>query len=121
MSADLILQASSIITMDPALPRAEAVAVDTTTGNIVAVGTLAEVQAAAPHATVSDLGDTVLMPGFIDPHSHPVVSGLVTQSPAIWIAPYVGFPNWSDVTALFATLDAETPAGQPPSAWCRKS
>ena len=42
MTADLILKASSIITMEPASPRAEAVAVDTLTGSIVAVGTLAE-------------------------------------------------------------------------------
>ena len=112
MSADLILQASSIITMDPALPRAEAVAVDTTTGNIVAVGTLAEVQAAAPHATVSDLGDTVLMPGFIDPHSHPLLGGAVTQDPAHWIAPYMGYSTYADVTALWKKLDAELPAGQ---------
>ena len=109
----VILAASAIVTMDPAHPRASAIAFDTATGVILAVGSVDECTAAAPAAQVTDLGDIVLLPGFIDPHSHPVVSGLVTQSPAIWIAPYVGFPNWSDVTALFATLDAETPAGQP--------
>jgi predicted amidohydrolase YtcJ len=45
MTADMIIAASTIITMDPALPRAEAVAVDSAAGTISAVGTLAEMQA----------------------------------------------------------------------------
>lgn len=63
MAADLILKASVIITMDDAAPRVEAMAVDTSTGQITAVGTLADVQAAAPGVTVTDLGSSVLMPG----------------------------------------------------------
>ncbi|MDH6532823.1 putative amidohydrolase YtcJ [Aurantimicrobium minutum] len=113
MAADLIIKASSIITMDPAVPRAEAVAVDSAAGTIVAVGSLAEVQAANAGVSVQDLGDTVLMPGLIDPHSHPALSGMSTQSPAYWIAPYVGFPTYADVTAFFQKLDKEVPAGQP--------
>ncbi|MDQ5975495.1 MAG: hypothetical protein QG661_2704, partial [Actinomycetota bacterium] len=113
MTADLILKASTIITMDEAHPRAEAVAVDTAAGTIVAVGTLADVQAAAPGVPVTDLGATVLMPGFIEPHSHPVLSGMVTQSPAYWIAPYMGFPTWADVQAACRKADAEAPAGVP--------
>ena len=113
MSADLILAASTIITMEEALPRAEAIAIDTSTGLITAVGTLAEVQAAAPGVAVTDLGTDVLMPGFIDPHSHPALSGLATQPPAHWIAPYVGYPTYTDVQALWKQLDASTPAGQP--------
>jgi predicted amidohydrolase YtcJ len=109
----VILTASSIITMDPAVPRAAAIAFDAGTGVIAAVGSLETCVAAAPGAEVRDLGDTVLMPGFVEPHSHPVVSGIVTRSPSIWIAPYVGFPSWDDVVALFAKLDGETPAGQP--------
>ncbi len=107
-----IILAKRIITMNPAQPRAEAVAFDADTHLITAIGTLAQCQAATPGATVSDLGDTVLMPGFVEPHSHPLVSGLVTQSPAYWIAPYVGFPNYCDVTDLFTKLDKELPAGQ---------
>ncbi|BDU10741.1 hypothetical protein AINA4_06620 [Aurantimicrobium sp. INA4] len=113
MSVDLIIKASSIITMDPHNPRAEAVAVDTAEGTIAAVGTLADVQAANPGVSVSDLGDTVLMPGLIDPHNHPALSGLSTQLPAHWIAPYVGFPTYADVTAHFQKLEKETPAGVP--------
>lgn len=113
MAVDLIIKASSIITMDPTNPRAEAVAVDSAAGTIAAVGSLADLQATNSGASVKDLGDTVLMPGLIDPHSHPALSGLSTQSPAYWIAPYVGYPKYSDVTAFFAKLNAEQPAGVP--------
>lgn len=113
MTADLILKASSIITMEPASPRAEAVAADTLTGSIVAVGTLAECQAAAPGVELTDLGDTVLMPGFIEAHSHPVLSGIYTQEPSNWIARSQGYPTYADVQALWRTLDRTLPEGQP--------
>ena len=113
MAVDLIIKASSIITMDSRNPRAEAVAVDTTAGTIAAVGAFSDLQSANPSADVKDLGSTVLTPGLIDPHSHPALSGLSTQSPAHWIAPYVGFPTFDDVTAYFTKVNAETPAGVP--------
>lgn len=113
MATDLILTAASIITMEDEVPRAEAIAIDTSTGVITAVGSLATVQAIAPNVAVTDLGTDVLMPGFIDPHSHPALSGLATQPPAHWIAPYVGYPTYVEVQALWKQLDASTPAGQP--------
>lgn len=106
-----IYQANTIITMDPTNPRAEAVAVDS--GKIIAVGSVAECQAVAPGTEVTDLGDNVLLPGFIDPHSHPMVAGMLTQEPTHWIAPYVGYPTWVDVEAKFHQVQQETPAGQP--------
>jgi predicted amidohydrolase YtcJ len=110
---EIIICATAIVTVDDANSRATAVAVDTQTGRITAVGTLADCQAAAPRATVTDLGDRVLLPGFVESHSHPLMSGLVTQPPAYWIAPYVGFPSFADVEAQFAKADAEAPAGKP--------
>ena len=107
-----ILKASSIITMDPARPRAEAVAFDETTGTIAAVGSLEDCRAAAAGATEIDLGREVLIPGFVEAHSHPILSGVSTQEPAHWIAPYVGYPTFADVEALFAELDRSTPAGE---------
>jgi predicted amidohydrolase YtcJ len=98
--------------MDDANPRAEAIAVDTAAGTIIAVGPLAQVQAAAPGVAVTDLGSTVLMPGFIDPHSHPMLAGMTTQEPAYWVAPYMGYPTYADVQALWKKLDAELPHGQ---------
>jgi len=112
MPADLILTAASIITMDKGRPRARAVAIDTGTGRITAIGSLSEVRAAAPGVDVTDLGGTVLMPGFVEPHSHPLLSGMATQKPAYWVSPNVGVATWDDVLAIFAQADRENPAGQ---------
>src|SRR4029077_20591485 len=102
----------SIITMDPAAPRATAVAVDTAVRTITAVGSPAQCRNAAPGAKELDLGDAVMLPGFVEAHSHPFLSGVVTQPPAYCIAPYVGYPAWDDVAALFSRLQAEQPAGR---------
>lgn len=112
MTSPLILKANSIITMNPEQPRATAVAFDDE-GRITAVGSQQECEEIQPDAKVQDLGDTVLMPGFIDAHSHPVISGTVTQLPANWIAPYVGYPTWDDVRARMVELDGQTEQGKP--------
>jgi predicted amidohydrolase YtcJ len=112
MAVDLIVSASAIVTMDPENPRVTSVAVDTASGRIAAVGSLTDCRQAAPGAGEQDLGSSVLLPGFIDPHSHPFLSGVMTQSPAYWIAPYVGYPRWEDVTALFSRVQIEETAGQ---------
>ena len=111
MAADTILKASTIITMDEAHPRARALAFDSGTGRITAIGSVGEVQAATPGVPVTDLGDTVLMPGFVEPHSHPLLSGMATQEPAYWVSPNVGIATWEDVKAIFTKADKERPAG----------
>ncbi len=117
MATDTILKAAAIITMDEAHPRARALAFDSGTGRITAIGSLAEVQAQvqaeAPGVAVTDLGDTVLMPGFVEPHSHPLLSGMATQKPAYWVSPNVGVSTWDGVLAIFAKADQENPAGHP--------
>jgi predicted amidohydrolase YtcJ len=106
MSADLILTASSVITMDEANPRAEAVAIDTASGTIVAVGSLADCQAAAPGVTPTDLGTAVLMPGFIEAHSHPLVAGICTESPSYWISPSMGYTTYAQVQDFWRSLNS---------------
>lgn len=113
MPADLIVKAKSIITVDKEMSRAEAVAIDSSTGKITAVGTLADLQMGAPDAKVQDLGDSVVLPGFVDSHNHPVMSGIVCMEPSFWIAPYVGFPHYDDVKKLFVKANKEQPAGAP--------
>jgi predicted amidohydrolase YtcJ len=113
MGTRSILKAAAVITMNPDQPRAEAVALDADSGTIVAVGSLAQCRATAPDAQVTDLGSAVLMPGFIQAHDHPVPAAVLCQQPAHWIAPFVGFPNFSDVEALFDRLRKQTPVGQP--------
>ena len=60
--------------MDPARPRAEAFAV--ANGRIVAIGDLAEVEAAVPRGTPMERLDGVVLPGIIDAHSHLQRAGL---------------------------------------------
>jgi len=113
VTADTILKALSIITMEPASPRAQAVAFDSSSGSIVAVGSLVECQAAAPGIEPIDLGTAVLMPGFIEAHSHPVLSGIYTQDPSHWISRSQGYATFADVQALWRQLDQTLPESQP--------
>jgi hypothetical protein len=65
-----------IITMDPGRPFAEALAVEGR--RILAVGTRAEVMALINDRTrLVDLAGRTLMPGLIEPHSHPLISALL--------------------------------------------
>ncbi|WP_197379836.1 amidohydrolase [Mycolicibacterium mengxianglii] len=107
---DRILTAATVITMDDDLPRAEAVAVSD--GSIVAVGSVAHCVAALPTAQLVDTGAAALLPGFIEPHGHPLVSGIATQPPARSIAPWDA-PTWTDVQAVFAEAIAGSEPGTP--------
>ena len=67
--ADLVVTNAAVYTVDPARPRAQAVAV---CGNRIAfVGSAAGAQAwRGPHTEVVDAGGRTLLPGFIDSHFH---------------------------------------------------
>ena len=72
--ADTIFTGGSIVTMDPAQPRVEAVAV--TGETISAAGALDDVMALRGEATrMVELGDRALLPGFIDAHGHFLAMG----------------------------------------------
>ena len=67
--ADTIFFGDNIVTMDPAQPSVDAVAV--TGETITAAGTLDEIMALQGASTrVVDLGERALLPGFIDAHGH---------------------------------------------------
>jgi predicted amidohydrolase YtcJ len=67
--ADLILINGTIHTLDPARPRAEAVAIRD--GRILKVGAAAEVRGLAGKETRTiDLAGGFVLPGFIDSHTH---------------------------------------------------
>jgi predicted amidohydrolase YtcJ len=70
---DQIFYNAKIFTADPENLYAAAVAIRG--DKILAVGTLPEVEKAAPHATRSDLEGRSLFPGFIDSHSHAIDGG----------------------------------------------
>lgn len=72
---ELILVNGDIITMDAALPRAQAVAI--ANGRLLAVGTNADIRALSrPGTRTIDLGGKVVIPGVIDGHNHPAYAGL---------------------------------------------
>ncbi|MEI8083865.1 MAG: amidohydrolase, partial [Actinomycetes bacterium] len=107
-----------IVTMNPANPEAQAVAVRD--GRILAAGTLAECQAWG-EATVDDrFADHVLIPGFVEAHGH-------TMDSASELAPYVGYypyplsdgtstpaiRSYEDLIARLKAEDAKLSAGEP--------
>ncbi|MER3421716.1 MAG: amidohydrolase, partial [Chloroflexota bacterium] len=66
---NLLLLNAHVVTMDPARPRAEAVAVRA--GRIACVGSNeACIRAAPAGATVIDCGGMTVLPGFVDAHLH---------------------------------------------------
>ncbi len=104
-----VYTASRIITMEPALPEATAVAV--ADGRIVAVGSLASLRPLieSRQATIDRrLADSVLLPGFIDPHVHPSLPAVLTQFPFLapesWSLPTGEFPGATTPAAFEAGL-----------------
>ena len=73
MNADCVL-IGKIQTLDPARPTAEALAING--GKISYVGNADEARrSAAPGAETIDLGNRVVLPGFVESHSHPIYYG----------------------------------------------
>ncbi len=98
--ADKIWVGGTILTMNDAAMRAEAVAVKD--GKILAVGKLDEVLRTKGDKTeVIDLGGRTLLPGFVDPHGHIVVGGLQALS-ANLLAPPDG--NITDIPGVLQAM-----------------
>ena len=111
LAQDLVVYtAKKIITMEPALPEATAVAVSD--GHIVAVGSLESLKPwtdAHPTRIDRSLKDKVLMPGFIDPHVHPSLPAVLTQFPFLapddWHLPTGEFPGATTPAAFQTRLE----------------
>src|SRR5690348_11545020 len=72
---DLILYNASILTVDPAQPRAQAVAI--AAGRFVAVGSNEDIRGMSkPGTRQVDIGGKTVVPGFIDAHTHPSYAGI---------------------------------------------
>ena len=84
-----IFTAKRIITMNPALPFAQAIAVRG--DRILGVGTVEDLAQWGDHELSEQFNDHVLMPGFVEAHTH-VMAG------AVWEFPYVGFYDRADPT-----------------------
>jgi predicted amidohydrolase YtcJ len=108
-AATTVLTNGTVLTVDADFSEAEAIALR---GNrILAVGTDAEVRAAAGEdAEIVDLAGRTVLPGFIDAHAH-VISGSVVDS----TMDYVGmarFTSTARVLEHIAARVAETPPGE---------
>ena len=73
---DIVLHNGNFWTVNPRMPRAQAVAI--ADGRFLAVGANDEILAlAGARARRIDLGKKTVLPGFIDAHTHPAMSGLM--------------------------------------------
>jgi predicted amidohydrolase YtcJ len=81
-SHDLVIVNANIYSLDPATPRAEALAAKD--GRILALGSNQSVLAVAaqeiPASPAIDLGGKTVLPGFIDAHTHFLAGGFSIQS-----------------------------------------
>jgi predicted amidohydrolase YtcJ len=105
--ADLLLTGGVVHTLDPARPRAEAVAV--AAGRVLAVGSAAELAALkGPSTRVVDLAGRTVLPGFIDSHAHLLGIGAARLGVDLR-----GTTSWREV---LERVQAALP-GQPPGQW----
>ncbi|HMG56040.1 MAG TPA: amidohydrolase family protein [Kofleriaceae bacterium] len=130
----IVLHGGQIFTGDPARPWAQAIAV--AGGVVVAVGSDADVLAAAPSATRIPLGGRVVIPGFNDAHVHVVIpegnylntpdflpgpgptltevkalltAGAASAAPGSWLFAFIGASIFDDAQATRFALDTVTP------------
>lgn len=107
-SGTLYLSAS-VITMNDEQPRAEAVFANDD-GKIQFVGKEEKAKALYPTAKVIDLGERVIMPGFIEQHLHPFLGALTLSMPVIapeeWQLPDRTWPAVSGHQEYISALKA---------------
>lgn len=117
-----VLRAKRILTMEPDLPEATAVGI--LDGRIAGVGAMSDLQPWLDHHehVVDDsLADKVLLPGFIDPHVHPLLPAILTQMPFAapddWRLPHADYPGVRTPDAFVSRLRellADHPPGDAP-------
>ncbi len=106
MQAEMIVSNARVLTMDPANPRAEAVAL--AAGRILAVGTSAEVAAlAGPGCRVIDAGGRTLLPGFVESHLHLVLGG--NELTQLQLGGVTGFDALRDAVLAYAEVNPGLP------------
>ncbi len=103
-----LLVTGSLITMDDAAPRAEAMAVSG--GRILAVGSRADLESfVGPGTRVLEHPTGSVLPGFVEPHLHLVSSALVFDG--VDCSPYANKTLDAVLSVLKAAV-AKAPAGQ---------
>lgn len=111
-TAPVLLTAHAIHAADAAATTATAMLTDR--GRILAIGTPAECEAAAERGGLSperiDLGDGVVVPGFVDAHAHPLMFGQMMS----WVdcGPEKA-GSIPEIVALLKAAAADLPEGRP--------
>jgi predicted amidohydrolase YtcJ len=101
--ADIVVKRGNLLTLDPALPQAEAMAISG--HHIQAVGFDDDIaNLIGPNTKVIDAAGMTVTPGFIDGHSHPIV-------PEHAVSANVNFPRIADVKEALRRQAANTPPG----------
>lgn len=102
-AATLVLRGGKVVTVDPAIGDAEAIAVDGY--RIMAVGSEAEINAlVGPKTEVIELDGRTVIPGFIEGHGHYLGLGWTKQNLEL-----SGAQTWDEIVGLVAGA-AETAA-----------
>jgi predicted amidohydrolase YtcJ len=105
-AADLVVRNGKFVTLDPASPQVQALAV--TAGKIVAIGS--DVQIAReiqPSTKVVDLGGKLAIPGFIEGHGHFTSVGEMRMRLNLRDA-----RNWDQIVAMVAAAAREAKPGE---------
>jgi predicted amidohydrolase YtcJ len=105
--ADIVMRNGEIVTMDPARPAAEAIAIK---GDIIlAVGTEAEVERfAGPATRTIDLAGRTVIPGLIDAHTHAIRGGQTFGFETYWF----DAASLGDALGRLAKAASDRPADQ---------
>ena len=105
-SADLVLTNGKIVTVDPSLPEAEALAVKGDT--IVAVGTAEEIADHIGSQThVIDLNGSLAVPGLIEGHGH-----FLGVGEAKMILDLTTAKSWEEIVAMVGSAATEAEQGE---------
>lgn len=108
--------AKKIITMDPAWPEATAVLVQN--GKILSVGTLDDLKpwlSKFSYKIDKTFENKIMMPGFIEPHGHPLIGGTAMSRPLLTYLPqpnpygpsFPGIKTKKDALAMLKTYAAK--------------
>jgi predicted amidohydrolase YtcJ len=115
MAADLVLY-GDIVTMHEEAPRAQALAV--TGGRITAVGARTDVEElVGPDTRVVDVGGATVLPGFIEPHGHPLEEAIVLGPDVVDIRPVTIAEADAVVAAVVDTVRSRGAAGASLNGW----
>src|SRR5579871_3099585 len=104
--ADLVLRNGKIVTLDPAAPEVQAIAI--TSGRVVARGSNAQMaREIQPSTKVIDLNGRLAIPGFIEGHGHFTGIGQMKMNLNLRDA-----KNWDAIVAMVAAAAREAKPGE---------